>query len=71
MFKFYFLDDDIEHNTSFHSNTLYYDNLSTLICKLTIFVVSLSFILYKSIQGISRMIMSLTEFAISDKQHDL
>jgi hypothetical protein len=20
MFKFYFLDDDIEHNTSFHSN---------------------------------------------------
>jgi hypothetical protein len=26
MFKFYFLDDDIEHNTSFHSNTntLYY-----------------------------------------------
>jgi hypothetical protein len=28
MFKFYFLDDDIEHNTSFHSNTLYYDNLS-------------------------------------------
>jgi hypothetical protein len=23
MFKFYFLDDDIEHNTSFHSNTLY------------------------------------------------
>jgi hypothetical protein len=26
MFKFYFLDDDIEHNTSFHSNTLYYDN---------------------------------------------
>jgi hypothetical protein len=28
--KFYFLDDDIEHNTSFHSNTntLYYDNLS-------------------------------------------
>jgi hypothetical protein len=21
MFKFYFLDDDIEHNTSFHSNT--------------------------------------------------
>jgi hypothetical protein len=20
-FKFYFLDDDIEHNTSFHSNT--------------------------------------------------
>jgi hypothetical protein len=32
MFKFYFLDDDIEHNTSFHSNTntlyKYYDNLS-------------------------------------------
>jgi hypothetical protein len=30
MFKFYFLDDDIEHNRSFHSNTntLYYDNLS-------------------------------------------
>jgi hypothetical protein len=28
MFKFYFLDDDIEHNTSFHSNTVYYDNLS-------------------------------------------
>jgi hypothetical protein len=21
MFKFYFLDDDIEHNTSFHDNT--------------------------------------------------
>jgi hypothetical protein len=30
MFKFYFLVDDIEHNTSFHSNTniLYFDNLS-------------------------------------------
>jgi hypothetical protein len=30
MFKFYFLDDDIEQNTSFHSNTitLYNDNLS-------------------------------------------
>jgi hypothetical protein len=30
MFKFYFLDDDIERNRSFHSNTntLYYDNLS-------------------------------------------
>jgi hypothetical protein len=30
MFKFYFLDDDIKHNTSFHSNTNtpYYDNLS-------------------------------------------
>jgi hypothetical protein len=28
MFKFYFLDDDIEHNRSFHSNTLYYNNLS-------------------------------------------
>jgi hypothetical protein len=27
MFEFYFLDDDIEYNTSFHSNTLYYDNL--------------------------------------------
>jgi hypothetical protein len=26
MFQFYFLDDDIEQNTSFHSNTLYYDN---------------------------------------------
>jgi hypothetical protein len=35
----------------------------TFICKLTIFifVVSLSFILYKTIQGISRVIMSLTE----------
>jgi hypothetical protein len=33
----------------------------TFICKLTIFVVSLSFILYKIIQGISRVIMSLTE----------
>jgi hypothetical protein len=22
MFKFYFLDDDIEHNTSFHSNAI-------------------------------------------------
>jgi hypothetical protein len=30
MFEFYFLDNDIEQNTSFHSNTntLYYDNLS-------------------------------------------
>jgi hypothetical protein len=33
----------------------------TFICKLTIFVVFLSFILYKTIQGISRVIMSLTE----------
>jgi hypothetical protein len=33
----------------------------TFIYKLTIFVVSLSFILYKTIQGISRMIMHLTE----------
>jgi hypothetical protein len=33
----------------------------TFICKLTIFVVSLSFILYKTIQGVSRVIMSLTE----------
>jgi hypothetical protein len=28
MFKFYFLDDDIEHNISFHSNALYYNNMS-------------------------------------------
>jgi hypothetical protein len=30
MFQFHFLDDGyyIEQNTSFHSNTLYYDNLS-------------------------------------------
>jgi hypothetical protein len=33
----------------------------TFICKLTIFVVSLSFILDKTIQSISRVIMSLKE----------
>jgi hypothetical protein len=67
MFKFYFLDDDIEHNTSFHSSSHfaiqifpidellkpYYVLNPTFICKLTIFAVSvsLSFILYKTIQG--------------------
>jgi hypothetical protein len=37
MFKFHFLDDDIEQNTSFHSNTntLYYDNLSIFLSAVT------------------------------------
>jgi hypothetical protein len=60
MFKFYFLDDDIEHNTSFHSSSHfatqifpidellkpYYVLNPTFICKLTIFAVSLFFIVY-------------------------
>jgi hypothetical protein len=34
MFKFYFLDDDIEHNTSFHSNT------NTVVRYLYVFITS-------------------------------
>jgi hypothetical protein len=37
----------------------------TFICKLTIFIVSLSFILYKTIQGISRVIITFFAYAFS------